>query len=158
LENGRAVPQLQRQRSHEKDRPDPLLVGRNNQLWFVGETIRGLVSPIEFRDRAEYDRFAPVSAFEDSRGHLWAAVGGRGLIEWIPDAEWQRWFPEDLQNDLADHVVRTPGGQLVLATQRQLYRPDAGGGKWQSFSRQEQRFYALLPLENGGYLASVGKL
>ena len=80
IENGRPIPDQQqlRQHSREKDRPGPLVMGRNNQIWFVGETIRGLIWPVEFRDRAEYDRFAPVSGFEDSQGHL-----GRSGRAWI---------------------------------------------------------------------------
>src|SRR5437762_1857336 len=40
LDHGRAVETLERQRSHERDRPGPLLVGRGGRLWFLGETVR----------------------------------------------------------------------------------------------------------------------
>ena len=157
LQNGRGVLQQQRLHSREKDRLAPLLPGRNGQLWFLGETVRGLISPIEFRDRPEYDRFSPMAGLEDSRGHFWTAPAGRGLIEWIPDAEWRRWFPEDIGNDLADHVVRSREGQLILATQKRLFRQDPSGEHWLPLTREEHRFYALYPLESGGFLASVGK-
>ena len=157
LENGRAVPQFEREHSREKDRISPLVTGRNGQLWFLGETIRGLMNAIEFRDRAEHSRYAPLAGMEDSRGHFWAAPAGQGLEEWIPDADFERWFPEDFSGDLADHVVRSREGYPVLATQKRLLRLDAGTRRWIPLGGGEHRFYATYALESGGYLASVGK-
>ncbi len=158
LENGRPTLKLQRQRSRERSRPDPLLVGRNGQLWFLGETIRGLNSKIDFHDRADHDRFPPTSGFEDGRGHLWVASLGRGLVEWIPDSEWRRWFPEDFANEPTVQVLRDQRGSAILSTQKNLYRQSAPGDPWSPLAKQEYRYYGLFPLEGGGFLASTLQL
>jgi len=158
LENGRPILQLQRQRGRERSRPDPLLVGRNGQLWFVGETIRGLNAKIDFHDRADHDRFTPTSGYEDSRGHLWVASLGRGLVEWIPDPEWRRWFPEDFANEAMVQVVRDQRGSAILTTHKNLYRQDAPADPWSPLAKEEYRYYGLLPLEDGGFLASIAQL
>jgi ligand-binding sensor domain-containing protein len=154
LENGREVMHQQRLHSREKDRLSPLVAGRKGQLWFVGETVRGLISSIVFQDRREHDRFAPMAGLEDGRGHFWVASAGRGLVEWIPDPDFQRWFPEDFGNDLADQLVRSRDGRTVLSTQKRLFQLEKD--KWLPLTHDEQRFYSLFPLETG-FLASVGK-
>src|SRR5262249_13355449 len=158
IEDGRRALKLQRRRTHETSRPSPLLTGRNGQLWFLGESIRGLSSGIEFKDRADHDRFAPISGFEDSRGHLWLASLGQGLVEWIPEAKWNRWFPEDLAGEPMVKGVRAQDGALILATQRNLYRLSAAADRWAPMTNHEYRFEALFPLKSGGFLASIRQL
>jgi ligand-binding sensor domain-containing protein/predicted Ser/Thr protein kinase len=155
VENGRAILTLDRQRTNKADRPGPLLEGRNGQLWFLGETVRGLIPEIEFRDRADHNRFAPTSGVEDSRGHLWVASFGQGLVEWTPDAEWQRWFPEDFGRETPVQVVRDPEGSTIVATQKNVYRLNPSSNRWSQITKQPYRYYALLPLENGDFLASI---
>jgi ligand-binding sensor domain-containing protein len=157
LDKGRQVSTLQRQRSHETGRSGPLLAGRNGQLWFLGETIHGLNAKIDFQDRADHDRYSPVSGFEDSRGHLWVASLGQGLVEWIPESEWRRWFPEDLAKEPAVQVVRDAGQSTILATQKNLYRLNSAADKWSALLPEERRYESLLPLEGGGFLASTRK-
>jgi ligand-binding sensor domain-containing protein len=155
VENGRPALTLHRQRTHETNRPSPLLAGRNGQLWFLGETIRGLSAKIDFHDRADHDRFAPISGFEDSRSHVWISSLGQGLVEWIPEPEWQRWPAEDFANEAAVQMVRDRRGSLVLATQKNLYRWNAPADKWFPLAPDEHRYEGLLPLEGGGFLASI---
>lgn len=140
VENGRPTLQLERQRSRERSRAAPLLVGRNGQLWFLGETIRGLGPEITFQDRADHDRFSPVSGLEDSHGHLWVASLGQGLVEWIPNPDWRRWFSEDFANEPTVQVVRDPQGSAILATQKNLYRQDASADKWSPLAKEEYRY------------------
>ena len=155
LENGRALQTLERLRSQKTDRPGPLLTGTNGQLWFLGETVRGLIPKIDFRDRADHDRFTPISGLEDNRAHLWVASLGQGLVEWTPDSEWQRWFPEDFGKEAPVQVVRDPQGSKIVATQKNVYRQDARTDRWSPLTKQPFRYYALLPLEGGGFLASI---
>ncbi len=155
VENGRLTLTLERLRSQKADRPGPLLPGRNGQLWFLGETVRGLISKIDFRDRADYDRFPPTAGLEDSHGHLWVATSGQGLVEWIPDSKWQRWFPEDFGKEPPVQVVRDPQGNKIVATQKNVYRQAALDDRWSALTTQPYRYYALLPLDSGGFLASI---
>jgi ligand-binding sensor domain-containing protein/predicted Ser/Thr protein kinase len=155
VENGRAVQTLDRQRTNKADRPGPLLEGRNGQLWFLGETVRGLIPEIYFKDRADHNRFAPTSGLEDSRGHLWVASFGQGLVEWTPDPDWQRWFPEDFGKETPVQGVRDPQGATIVATQKNVYRRDTSTNRWSQITKQPYRYYALLPLENGDFLASI---
>ncbi len=155
MQDGRAVETLERLRSQKADRPGPLLTGRNGQLWFLGETIRGLIPKIDFRDRADHDRFPPTSGIEDNRGHLWVASLGQGLVEWMPDANWQRWFPDDFGKQPPVQVARDPDGSKLVATQKSVFRQDPNSGRWLPFGQQPSRYYALLPLSNGEFLASI---
>ena len=153
VETGSPALQLRRQSSHATNRPGPLLAGRNGQLWFLGETLRGLSSTIDFHDRTDHDRFPPLSGFEDSRGHLWVASLGQGLVEWIPDAEWRRWFAEDFAHEAAVQVIRDHQGSAVLATHKNLYRQNALAENWSPLVKEEYRYEFLLPLQSGGFLA-----
>jgi ligand-binding sensor domain-containing protein/predicted Ser/Thr protein kinase len=155
IENGRPVLTLDRQRTNKADRPGPLLEGRNGQLWFLGETVRGLIPDVDFKDRADHNRFAPTSGVEDSRGHLWVASFGQGLVEWTPDPEWQRWFPEDFGQETPVQVVRDPQGSTIVATQKNVYRRNPSSTRWSQITKQPYRYYAVLPLENGDFLASI---
>jgi ligand-binding sensor domain-containing protein len=155
LEDGRAVLKLQRQRNQKTDRPAPLLSGQNGQLWFLGDTAVGLIPEIEFRDRLDNQRFFPTSGIEDSRGHLWVAALGMGLVEWIPDPAWRRWFPEDFGNETPVQVVRQGRTPAIVATQKHLHIQNAAGDKWARLTTAEHRFYSVLPLDTGGFLASI---
>jgi ligand-binding sensor domain-containing protein len=158
LEHGRPALMLERQRSHAARRPGPLLAGRKGEIWFLGETIRGLTSKIVFHDRAEHDRYSPVCGFEDSRGHLWVSSLGQGLVEWIPDPEWQRWFPENFGNEFAVQVVRDQKASVLLAAYNHIYRLDVRADRWSPLASEPHRYAALLPLDGGGFLASIRKL
>ena len=152
LDNGRPALTLRRQRSHETNRASPLLAGRSGQLWFLGETIRGLSSEVDFHDRADHDRYSPLAGFEDNRGHLWIASLGQGLVEWVPEPEWRRWFPEDFSNEPTVQVVRGARGSPVLAAQKNLYRWNATPDKWSPLVKEERRYESLLALEGEGSL------
>src|SRR5580704_1677063 len=155
VENGRTVLTLDRQRTNKADRPGPLLEGRNGQLWFLGETVRGLIPQIDFEDRADHNRFAPTSGLEDGRGHLWVASFGYGYVAATPDPDWQRWFPEDFGQETPVQVVRDPQGSILVATQKNVYRRNTSSNRWSQITKQPYRYYALLPLENGDFLASI---
>ncbi|PYV11419.1 MAG: hypothetical protein DMG07_19270, partial [Acidobacteria bacterium] len=158
LENGRPALRLRRQSSRETRRAGPLFAGRNGQLWFLGETVHGLVSRVDFRDRMDHDRYAPIAGFEDSRGHLWVASSGQGLIEWTQEPEWQRWFPEHFGNEIPVQVVRGHDGSALLGTDKNLYRRNGPADTWSPLAHEDHRYAALLPIEGGGFLASIRKL
>jgi ligand-binding sensor domain-containing protein len=158
VEDGRAVLKLQRRQSRETSRPSPLLAGRNGQLWFIGETIHGLNSKIDFYDRADHNRFAPMSGLQDSRGHLWVASLGQGLVEWIPDPQWSRWFPEHFAGEPMVQVLRDRKGSTFLTTQKNIYRHNPGADQWSPLTTQNWRYEGLLPLEGGGFFASIRNL
>jgi ligand-binding sensor domain-containing protein/tRNA A-37 threonylcarbamoyl transferase component Bud32 len=158
LENGRTTLAFERERSRETARAGPLINGRNGQLWFVGETIQGLVSKISFRDRADHDRFSPLSGFEDSRGHFWVASFGQGLVEWIPEPDWVRWHQEDFGGAPTVQIKREARGSLALATQKNLYRSSFAMDEWSPLGTPSYRYDAILPIENGEILASIREL
>ena len=155
LENGQESRRLRRMRSQEGSRPGPLLIGRDERLWFLGEAAVSLNSNVEFHDRADHDRFLPLAGFEDKRRHLWIALQGRGLAEWVPDTKWQRWFPEDFAGEPTVQIVRNSQGAAILATQKNLYRYSETSGKWTPLDGSGYRYDSVLPLGDGGYFASI---
>jgi ligand-binding sensor domain-containing protein len=155
VENGHATRRIQRQRSRQTSRPGPLLQGRNGQVWFLGESILGLETAIQFRDSADHRGYAPVTGREDSRGHHWVANLGRGLVEWMPDAQWQRWYREDFSGEGAVQIIRDRAGALTLATHKNIYRYDEAADHWNRLRSEEYRYDYLLPLADGGFWASI---
>jgi streptogramin lyase len=153
LENGRTVIQMKRRATPEGNRAGPLLTGRNGRIWFLGETPRELLSGAEFRDRADHDRFAPLAGVEASDGHLWLSSSGRGLVEWIRDENWERWFPEDFSGEPAVQVLVGRGGAVLLATHKYIYRKV--GPQWKRLTRDERRYDSVIPLDDGGFLAAI---
>jgi hypothetical protein len=79
-------------------------------------------------------------------------------VEWIPEPDWQRWFPEDLGQQAAVQIVRTPQGAHVAATRGNLYRLDSGTARWTPLAGESRRYAALLALPDGDFLASIRKL
>jgi ligand-binding sensor domain-containing protein len=153
LDGGRSVLRFDRRDSYEARRAGPLRPGRGGQLWFIGETIRGLVSPLEFEERQTVAHFSPTAGVEDSHGRLWVAALGRGLVEWVVDSGWRRWFPEHFGNADAVQVVRDAKGAVVVASHDNLYRQERSG--WRALRSAGRRFAAVLPLQDGGFLASL---
>jgi len=151
---GHPVETLSRRVSQKTQRPPPLMPGRNGELWFVGETVRGLVTGREFRDAALYDQYQPTAAYEDQRGHLWVARLGLGLVEWIPEPDWERWSSDEFQQERGLSVVRTAQGSRIAATHKNLYRLSSGG-KWTRLTDQDHQYDYLLPRRDGGFLASL---
>jgi hypothetical protein len=130
LENGRQVLVLGRRSSPFGERSGPLLSGRNGQLWFLGETVNGISPALTFLDRRDHMFFPPTAGFEDTRGHLWVANSGLGLLEWIPDPGWQRWFLYDFGYEKPVQIIRAKGGELIAVTRANLYRLDRESDKW----------------------------
>src|SRR5262249_53753949 len=93
--------------------------------------------------------------YEDTRGHFWAAKLGLGLVEWIPDPGWQRWFPENLGHEAAVQVLRTRRGDHFAATRGSIYRLEQPAGAWTPLNAESRRSAALLALDGGGLLASI---
>ena len=122
LENGKEILKFERRPSNKTERACPLVSGRKGRLWFVGETIRSLTTGLEFHDSQVDERYQPTAGYEDTRGHFWVARLGLGLVEWIPDPGWQRWFSEDFQDNAAAQVLRTGEGAHIAATGGNLYR------------------------------------
>jgi ligand-binding sensor domain-containing protein len=147
LDHGRIARRLDRNPTQENIRPGPLLAGRDGQIWFLGETIQGLTTPVEFRDHADNQRYPPLAGAEDNQRRLWVASGGRGLVQWTPDLQWQRWFPEDFAKEYAVMTVRDQRGSVVVATRKNLYRLE--DEKWTPLLRHEHRFESVLPLDDG---------
>ena len=155
MEDGRAVETLERLRSQKADRPGPLLTGRNGQLWFLGETVRGLIPEIDFVIAPITIAFRPHPAWKTI-----AAISGwrRSAKAWwngCPIPSWQRWFPEDFGKETPVQVVRDPKGSnsspLRKVSSTRIATPIAGS----HLAKQPNRYYALLPLANGEFLASI---
>lgn len=152
IEGGRARKRLDRLRAGATRRLGPLQAGRNGQLWFTGETVHGLNPEVEFVSPADAARFPPTAGYEDRRGHFWVAQEGRGLIEWIPDSAWERWYPEDYGGGEATQVTAGAGGTVLLTTSKHLLEFRGG---WRTVTAEPRHFDAVLPLEAGGYLTAA---
>ena len=139
-------------------RAPPLQPGKKGQLWFVGDAIYGLHPEISFVERHEFDVYAATAAYEDPRGHLWVARQNLGLIEWIPDEQWDRWFSEDFGGDAVSNVFRTDAGDLVAAARTNLYRLNIQNGRWTPIGKDAREYHFASPLPDGGFLASIEKL
>lgn len=151
FENPRVA--LERRPSAEGNRSGPLLGGQNGRLWFLGETVEEVGSGNRFRDRADHDRFAPLAGFEDPRGNVWLSSFQQGLVEWIPDASWERWFPEDFSGEPAVQVLRDQHGAILVATHKHIYRKE--GDRWKRLTSEERRYDSLAILDGGGFLAAI---
>ena len=158
LRNGKATMVFQRRPSNKTERPGPLVPGRNGDLWFLGETVRNLTTGVELRDRQINERFQPTAGHEDNLGHFWVAKLGQGLVEWIPDPAWQRWFPENFGQESAAQILRTPQGAHIAATSGNLYRLESPTANWSALASEHRRYAAILALDDGGFLASIRKL
>lgn len=158
VRDGSKVAEFHRRSNALAARASALLAGRDGQVWLLGEAIQGAAPTRLFRDRQAYGLLDVTAAFEDSRGHLWAALQGRGLVEWIPDANWDRWFPDDVRNQIVSQVVRTTKGELVAKTKTTFYRLGRDSQKWIPFANAVRGCIALCPLPDGGFLASVENL
>jgi hypothetical protein len=79
-----------------------------------------------------------------------------GLVEWIPDASWQRWNVSNFVGSSPVQVVRTRDGDIVTATRNNLYRLEFGG--WRAIGAESRDYSYILPLDDGGFLASVRKV
>jgi len=143
---------LDRRPAALSDRPGPLIGGRQGRLWFLGETVRDLASEIEYRDRADFDRFTPVFGYEDERNHLWVASLGRGLLEWIQEPKWERWFPEDFAGGPVVQVIRDRRG-IVAATHKNLYR--LSGNRCVPIASEQRRYDSIVALDDGGFLVTI---
>jgi ligand-binding sensor domain-containing protein len=153
IQDGKQTGVLTRRHSQRLPRPYPLFPGRNGQLWFLGEKVQGLVRPETFHDRALNDQYLPTAGYEDRRGHLWVAKLGQGLVEWIPEPSWERWPSENFAGLPAAQVVRTARNEIVVAAHANLYRLDSG--QWRPIARESREYAAILPLPEGGFLASI---
>jgi hypothetical protein len=138
-------------------RTGPLLAGRNGQLWFLGETVRGIFPTVEFRPPPQDRQFLPTAGLEDSRGHLWTALRGKGLVEWIPDAGWARWDAADFDFEPVSQVFRFDAGTLA-ATHGDLFRLDRSTGGWTALRSTPRHYYHIANLDEGSLLASVRRL
>jgi ligand-binding sensor domain-containing protein len=136
-------------------RPGPLFPGRNGQLWLIGETTKGVTPPLVFAHRKAFASYPPTAAYEDTRGHLWVAHTGLGLVEWTPQANWERWFSEEFRQQAITQVVRSANGETIASTALGLYR--LVDGTWVPLPGSPRTAY-LLPEEDGGFFASVRKV
>ncbi|MFN7923411.1 MAG: protein kinase [Bryobacteraceae bacterium] len=143
--------------SQQTDRAPPLFPGRNGNLWFAGETIRELGSGREFHGAQMHDQYLPTAVFEDSRGHVWVAKRGLGLLEWIPDTGWERWYSEDFNNQRGLSIVRGAGSTFA-ATHGGIYRlgtDTVKGRMWEPVTTQLGDLDSLLPISSGGFWAAI---
>jgi len=158
LDHGRPVRQLNRKYSSVTSRRSPLLAGRSGQVWFLGEYVSGLVEKTSLRDHPDGARFPPTAGLEDSRGNLWIAAQGRGLLEWSPVRDWRRWFQQDFGNGFAVQLVQPQGDRPLLVTTDNLYKLQEDSGQWSPILSRPLAFAALAPFHDGGFLASVRRL
>ena len=155
VSGGRALPAFHRAPSRETNRSGPLLSGKDGQIWFIGEAIRGVSPEIAFEERGETALDPVLAGFEDSRGRVWASYAGRGLVEWVADAAWQRWPAAADSGEIFDTVVLDRGETPLLATHKNLYRLDRSGTAWRPLAARERRYDSVLPLPDGGFLACI---
>jgi ligand-binding sensor domain-containing protein len=158
FDGGRRALEFRRHPRLRVDRSGPLLAGRNGQLWFLGETVHGIAPPIAFRDRDAYQHLEVTAGVEDARGHVWVAVQGRGLVEWIPDPNWERWFPADFGGEPPAQVVLSGSGEIVAAARNRLFRLNRHSREWIRVVTGTHEYISVFPLPDGGFLAGLRKL
>jgi ligand-binding sensor domain-containing protein len=155
LEDGRQTRVLGRRSSPFGERSGPLLSGRDGQIWFLGETVHGMTPALTFRDRKEHEFFPPTAGFEDARGHLWVAASGLGLLEWIPEPAWQRWFLYDFGYQKPVQIFRDERGEWIAVTRWNLSRLDRESDKWIPLPKAVHNYESVYPLATGGFLAAI---
>lgn len=146
---------LERLSTRGAERDPPLYAGRNGQLWFAGEVVRGLSPAVEFRSLAANDMYPPTALLEDSRCDVWVAAQGEGLRRWRIDPGWERWGPEEFGGQPVSQVVQDSRGTVFAGTHSNVFRLDPKTRRWSPVLRGTYRIASLLPLEDRGFLASV---
>jgi hypothetical protein len=155
IESGRVTGEHRRRPSQRTSRPGPLRLGREDRVWFIGETIRELASGQTFDDGGALEDYQATAGFEDSRGRLWVAKLNLGLVRWTPDPAWEHWNTRDFGGASPVQIVRTRSGEIVVATRANLHVRDRNS--WKPLAAETRDYAAILPLDDGGFLASVRK-
>jgi hypothetical protein len=86
------------------------------------------------------------------------AVQSRGLVEWIPDSKWERWFVEDFDNNSPMQTVSSSNRDIIAATRGNLYRLDPGGSRWIRYPKSTKECLSIFPLPEGGFLGVIRHL
>ncbi|MBL8210725.1 MAG: protein kinase [Bryobacterales bacterium] len=141
--------------THAAERPSLLTMGRGGRPWLLGDSMEAPIKRSEFHRPLRDHRFPAVAAWEDQRGHLWVAYQGEGIVEWIPDRGWERWFREQHFGSDTAQVVRGTSGQLVAVTHDQLFRFDLNHRVFARLPAESLRYDSLQPLTGGGWLAAT---
>lgn len=154
-ENGETLKTFERRAIQATMRPAPLAPGADGQVWFIGETTYGIDPAIELRERADPDMLTyPTDALEDSRGRLWVAWKGRGLVEWTIDPGWERWYLDDFSGESPAQLGRDLDGAMVAAAGDALFRLNPER-RWNRLERLGARIAAFHAHPDGGFLASL---
>ncbi len=156
IDDGVTVASFQRRPIQATMRPSPLTSGADGQVWFIGETVYGVDPALQLRERDDPDAATyPTAALEDSRGRLWVAWRGRGLVEWAVDSGWERWYLEDFGGESPAQLQQEPGGAMVAAGGNSLFRLGEDR-RWTALERLDFRIAAFHALPRGdGFLASL---
>ena len=154
--DGGLEPEEHRRRSSQRtSRQPPLIPGQSGRVWFIGETIRELASGVVFDDGGALESYQVTAGLEDSRGAVWVAKLNLGLVKWVRDAGWEHWNTGDFGGESPAQVTRTRKGEIVVATRGNLYLRN--GEAWKPIAAEKRDYAYILPLDDGGYLASVRK-
>ena len=135
------------------DRPGPLLTGKQGRLWFLGDTVEDLSTGLRFIDRPQNSAYPPTAGLEDSRGRLWVAEAGRGLVAWDIDPTWERWYRSDLGDRAAAQVLRLNRDGIAL-THGGFLRLNEGKREWVSMKGPPDSYDAALAIPGGEMLAA----
>ncbi|HBY60110.1 MAG TPA: hypothetical protein DEH78_09830 [Solibacterales bacterium] len=122
-------------------------------MWYAGSWFENLRTGERFE--ADWTRGLAVTAGVVTRaGRFWAAIRGVGLVEWIPDATWQRWSGAQFPEDEATQV--SVGGQSIyLATAHGLHQ--LSGGQWLAVRDGNHEIDSILALPNDQIVVSTRK-
>jgi hypothetical protein len=123
-----------------------------DHLWFFGAS-----QVVGLEPRLEY----PISlqpgsvVMADSRASVWLASPEGPLQQLIADAAWEQWPLSDMGGATPVHLFRNQQRELILVTEKQMWRLDTASRSWKAFPAQMGPLAYVLPLAGGEYLASV---
>lgn len=147
---GRAIGEF-----HHQSASLPLYGGRKGQVWYTADLIQGLSPAVAFAEPPKYRGHPVTAAYEDERGHLWVARRGIGLIEFVEDTDFERWYPPELGGDAPFQILRSNKQELLAVTRGRIYRLDENKRTWVVHAAERHRYEYVLVLENGEFLAST---
>jgi ligand-binding sensor domain-containing protein len=133
-------------------KPYRISADREGQVWILGDSVRGISPKLELKVPTRYRKYEPTSATSPGG---WVALAGLGLVRWALDPSWKRWASEDFEMNEITQVIESADGTIFAASHGNLHRLDAGADRWVALGSRALHYRALLPLGQGGFLASV---
>ena len=132
-----------------------LFAGPTGQVWYLGDSIRGLSPAIHFDVPRPQKGAAFRAGMEDRRGHLWFDSDDRQLMEAVPEEGWDRWSKADLGGHSVRHLAREAAGTLIAVTEVGAMRLNPATKQWSNLPGPPGSYTSLIPQPDGSMVAAV---